>query len=32
MFGDLWLCMDDDGILTVIKDDVIQKMRLGQDD
>ena len=32
MFSDLWLCMDDDGILTVITDEVVQKMRLGQDD
>jgi len=32
MFSDLWLCMDFDGILTVVKDDVIQKMRLAQDD
>jgi hypothetical protein len=32
MFSDLWLCMDHDGILTVIKDEVIHKMRLAQDD
>jgi hypothetical protein len=32
MFGDLWLCMDDDGILIVVKDDAIQGMRLAQDD